>query len=160
MRRLSLFCVVFVGLTFLTTGVWADEDDDSFDWENELQRDLVTVEDGKMTYSELQLCEVEGTSRAFQTRWKAEAPEEGLISRDQFVATVTQLEQTMVIELLDKADISVSDYFDRVDCEPTDNAIGEVDLSVTITFAERGMQRVIETGETTKRRTMTWDSLF
>lgn len=160
MDRLSLFCVVLVGLVAVAGTAWAEDDDDDFDWKEELQRDLVTVENGEMTYSETELCEIEGSSRSMQVRWEAKAPEEGVLSRDQFVAMTTEINLVTLFGFLERANVSLSDYLDRVSCQPIDDAIGEVDMTLSVTYAERGLQFAVQTDEGTKRYTSTWDDVF
>lgn len=59
------------------------------------RRDLVRVENGKFLYDDLAVCEFrfpQTEPRKFQTRHRAEAPSQGVVSRDQFVALITQYE--------------------------------------------------------------------
>ncbi len=135
-------------------------------WREQLSSDLVRVEDGKMRYEQLSVCEfrlpdgdqMRPIGRRFQTRSKAEAPAEGLISRDQFVALVTQLETRAVLALSEIAPgLSPTQAIDTFDCDPIAEAIGKVDLQLLITLTMEGIQLEFITPDgASVRSTHTW----
>ncbi len=156
MKRLFLPISLFLAVLFAAPVAAS-----AYDWKADMKRDLVTVEDGKMKYSELEICEVEGKSKAIQIQWNAEAPAKGLISRDQFVASVAGFSVAIMAEIAAAKGISITDFFDKVDCKPAEEAIGNVDATVSMIMSKGGMQmRVKGVGGKQMQRTMTWKQVF
>jgi hypothetical protein len=154
-----LFLVVALLCPMLLAGPAAAED---FDWKKELKRDLVTVEDGKMKYSQYEVCTREGNSKALQFLWTAEAPAKGLISRDQFISNVTGFNVAFVAELMSRRGMTLSDFIDKVTCKPVDEPIGNVDIKLGLVFASGGLQIQISGADKkdVKQMTMTWEQVF
>ena len=134
----------------------------SFDWKKELKRDLVTISGSDMNYSELEICTAKGTPKAFQVRWNAKAPKRGVVSRDQFVAITTAVQSMFATKVAEAMNVSLTDYLQKISCKPVEEAIGMVDLEMTIVMSKGGMQIRAAQPATKKsnQSTVTWAQIF
>jgi hypothetical protein len=157
MRTLGVISLLFVLL--LPATAFADDSDAM----EQMKEELVQVKDGKFVYSKIQRCEPKGESGVMQIEWNAEAPAEGLMSRDYFLSTVTKFSVVSLFSILDKAadnGYSPSDAMDKLNCKMVDDAIGKVDLSVSFVFSKGGLQLQFESADGKKKqKTMTWEQV-
>lgn len=129
--------------------------------------DLVELEDRRFVYDSLAICHLNlasGPSNKFQIRSRAEAPSEGVLSRDNFVALVIQTEQILVLGMTQKAIGlgSPTQALNALKCEPLRAAIGTVDLELGITMTSEGIQIEVNATGTQKlsRWTRTWEEMY
>lgn len=158
MNRRIIFLAILSAILWAAPATAGD-----FDWKKELNRDLVTVENGKMKFSEYEVCTRKDKKKlALQFHWTAEAPAKGLISRDQFVSNVTGFNVAFLGEMMAQAGMSLSDFFDKVTCKPVDKPIGKVDIKLHLQFAEGGLQiQFSAPGKKESRQaTLTWEQVF
>jgi hypothetical protein len=128
---------------------------------------MVRVEDGRFVYDDLSLCHLNlptGPGRKFQIRSHAEAPSQGVVSRDHFIAMVVQIEQTLAFGMAERAMglLTAAQAMNVLDCDPLKEPIGTVDLELTTTMTPEGMQVEVKgtaTGEVS-RSTRTWKEMF
>jgi hypothetical protein len=94
---------VFLGAAFLgafCVGASAQ------DWGNMLSENLVTIESGKMVFEEFGLVKLQlpGYEQSrFQVKLHSEAPQDGIISRDNFVALTSSYFTIILLESLAQA---------------------------------------------------------
>jgi len=127
-------------------------------WADRLKADLVRVEGGMFKYEDLALCAVNASGqskRNVQIRSRAEAPGKAVLSRDQFVALVTQYETILILGLTAVSQGSLS-------CRPLDEVIGVPDLEISIVMTKNGLQYEATVPATGKvdRSVMTWAEVF
>ena len=137
-----------VALLLLTTGHAAD-------WKEELSQPLVKTVGSKMVLEDFELCsgatQEDGSEQAsIQVRTRSEAPKDGFISRDYFVAITSILK----VEILEQ--------FEDIDCKTLQSPIGTPDLQINLVMTEEGLQvEVANTGTGQKtRNTVQWRELF
>lgn len=131
-----------------------------------LLRDVVQIEDGQLVYDDLAICQLNlpgKQSPKFQVHSRATAPEKGLISRDRFVAWVTSFENEVALAWAESgAVLRPSAALRALRCEPLEKPIGQVDVEVTMTMTDEGIQ--LEYKDTAKgtvvRSSNTWKELF
>lgn len=141
------------------------------DIEKKLFKEIVKVEDGKMTSTEYGLLSFPLLSDE-RTQYKlyAEAPADGVISRDNFIG-ITITMQAMI--LFQMAAVAHSEYAitcaeftenptEVFDIDELDEPIGKVDLEINFYMNKGGLQiEVVNTKNgTTNRNTMTWAEVF
>ena len=136
------------------------------DWQQELSEDLVTIEGGKMVLEDFGIIQVafEGYEPVqHQVKVHAEAPEGGVVTRDNFVAITTTMAITTWFTMFAEGyQASASDYFGAVSFTDLDAPIGNPDLELNIYMTDEGMQFEVvntQTGQRT-RQTMTWAEWF
>ena len=128
-------------------------------------RDLVRVADGKFLYDDLALCELRlpgSTPPKFQIRSHAEAPSQGVVSRDHFVSLITQHEIIFGLGIAQvHPGISAMDAVRALRCTPLDAPIGTPDLELELSMTAEGMQvEVTDTAAGKKTRSVhTWKEL-
>ena len=127
-------------------------------WAARLRADLVRLQDGKFVYEDLALCAISSTGQAnknVQIRSRAEAPARDVISRDQFVALVSQYETILTLGLTAAAQ-------GRLSCKVLDEPIGVPDLEISIVMTKNGLQyeTVVPATGKVERRVLTWAELF
>ena len=156
MKRLT-FPLILAVLLLAAANASAED----FDWRAEMKQDLVTMEGGKMKTSKIEVCEIEGTKKSIQMHWKGTAPASGLISRDYFVSTVSMLRTVFMAEMAHRSGVKPTKALEKMDCTPRQEPIGKVDITVTMTMTNGGIQMEVATADgTTKRTTSTWDQVF
>ena len=155
------FVLALMGLSLLTSTGSAQED-----WRAYLQKDLVQVQGGLMVFDvvSLERLEFPGVEAIqWQVKFHSEAPVEGIISHDMFVAVSAQIQDMLLTTTLSEAyEVSFSDFLDAHYSEPLDALIGTPDLELNLVMSSGGLQVEIFntlTGER-ERQTMTWTDLF
>lgn len=128
------------------------------DIQKELTREFVTIQDGKMQMREYGLMLVRG--KRVQLEWRSDAPANGAISRDFFVAFTTAFQNLMMFELASGGKkVEVSSIGDLYEYEELESLIGKADVTISITMTKLGYQ-VEVAGKKTKRFTQTWKEVF
>lgn len=136
------------------------------DWQEELSRDLVEFADGKMTMTEYSIVKLDAQGQKtnpVQIKMYAEAPQDGVISRDNFVNLTSLISYTTLLELYANAyQLSASEYLQAVDIEPLPNPIGTPDVEINMIATDDGLQieYVNTTSNQRQRVTMTWTEMF
>jgi hypothetical protein len=136
------------------------------EWRQQLKSDVVTLRAGKMVYEEVGLFKlnVPGFQPAqFQVKVHGEAPQGGLVSRDNLVALTTSTFTTVFITALAEGyQVTASQFMQGLDYTELKSAIGTPDMELNLVMTNEGMQlEVVNTssGQRT-RQTMTWDEVF
>ena len=136
------------------------------DWRAQLKADAVVIRGGKMIYNEVGLykIKVEGYEPAqVQVKVHSEAPQGGLVSRDNFVSLTTLMfTMTFVAALSESYKVSASQFLQGLDYTQLKSAIGTADLELNLVMTNEGMQfEVVNTSSGQKtRQTMTWNQVF
>lgn len=125
---------------------------------DQLLSDVVKVKDGKYTaveYNILSYGDLDDTK--LQIKTYAEAPSEGVISRDNFVGAFAVLSTMMIEEL-----VKDTEFEETHDTEEIAAPIGNVDLEINMYMSAGGIQfEVINTlTKETTRDTSTWEDMF
>lgn len=152
----ALFTLIVVACSFSPVGA------QDRDWKKELNRDLVTISDGTMNYSELQLCTIKNQSKAFQIQWNATAPQKGVVSRDNFVAIIVTVQAVFKTRIAQELKMSLDAYTKMVSCMPAESAIGKPELEITITMSDGGLQMQAKKAgsDAVNQTTTTWAQMF
>jgi len=136
------------------------------DWRAQLKSDAVVIRGGKMIYDEVGLYKIKvaGYEPAqVQVKVHSEAPQGGLVSRDNFVSLTTLMFSTTFIAALSESyKVSASQFMEGLDYTQLKTAIGTPDLELNLVMTNEGMQvGVVNTSSGQKtRQTMTWDQVF
>ncbi|PYP23156.1 MAG: hypothetical protein DMD53_00310 [Gemmatimonadetes bacterium] len=136
------------------------------DWRAQLKADAVVIRGAKMIYDEVGLYKlnVAGYEPAqVQVKVHSEAPQGGLVSRDNFVSLTTLMFSTTFIAALSESyKVSASQFIQGLDYAQLKSAIGTPDFELNLTMTNEGMQfEVVNTSSGQKtRQTMTWDQVF
>ena len=136
------------------------------DWRAQLKSDAVVIRGGKMIYDEVGLYKIKvaGYEPAqVQVKVHSEAPQGGLVSRDNFVSLTTLMFSTTFIAALSESyKFSASQFMEGLDYTQLKTAIGTPDLELNLVMTNEGMQvGVVNTSSGQKtRQTMTWDQVF
>lgn len=141
------------------------------DIEKKLLEEMVEIEDGKMKSTEFGLLsfpKLSGVTIRFKVY--AEAPADGVISRDNFVALTTATQAMILFEIAveaySEAGVSYAEFMKNpseiLDIDELDGPIGSVDLEISFYMNQGGLQ--IEVADTysggTERHKMTWAEVF
>ena len=136
------------------------------DWRAQLKADAVVIRGAKMIYDEVGLYKIKvaGYEPAqVQVKVHSEAPQGGLVSRDNFVSLTTLMSSTTFIAALSESyKVPASQFMEGLDYTQLKSAIGTPDLELNLTMTNEGMQfEVVNTSSGQKtRQTMTWDQVF
>ena len=136
------------------------------DWRAQLKADAVVIRGGKMIYDEVGLykLKVAGYEPAqVQVKVHSEAPQGGLVSRDNFVSLTTLMFTTTFIAALSESyRVTASQFMQGLDYAQLKSAIGTPDLELNLTMTNEGMQfEVVNTSSGQKtRQTQTWEQVF
>jgi hypothetical protein len=136
------------------------------DWRTQLKADAVVIRSGKMIYDEVGLYKlnVAGYQPAqVQVKVHSEAPQGGLVSRDNFVAFTTLMFSTTFIAALSESyKVPASQFMQGLDYTQLKTAIGTPDLELNLVMTNEGMQlEVVNTSSGQKtRQTETWEQVF
>ena len=132
------------------------------DYAKVLRKDLVEVTENQYIFSTYYLMKDSKNFENTQFKLFSTAPKT-VISRDKFVMYTTQLFTMVIVGSI----LSSTENFDlnnELDNEikmiEMDEPIGEVDLSLSITMTENGLQMIILSTEGKEHITMTWDDLL
>jgi len=157
----SIVAVTLVALTHLVTSA-AGADYDPL-------ASLVEIRDGKLVHVDTSLCTLEGTvvsgantSYKLQIAVRAEAPDKGVISRDNFVAFNTSLATQLALSIADRIPgLKPSQALAALSCSTLESPIGEPDLRVETVMTKEGVQTSITNTRTgaTDRLVRTWDEI-
>lgn len=143
-KLIFTFALLFVGLSAFS----------QTDWRAELQKETVTIEDGKYNTTEFQLLKFQnGGSLQMEITSSATL---GTMNRDNFITIHTTLGLFTIFGILNELGFTLDD----VDFEDLDEAIGTPDLRLLFTMTKNGIQIVITTEDGTERETMTWEEFF
>jgi len=133
------------------------------DWREELRADLVVLRDGKMVIEEysIERISLPGYAPAeYQVKLYMEAPQDGTISRDFFVAFSAYYGITILQTML-AADYNVTaaEFLAAYESEDLDAPIGTPDLEISIVMTGEGVQVEIRNTLTNEvsRSTETWE---
>ena len=136
------------------------------EWRDQLKSDVVTLSGGKMLYDEVGLFKlnVPGFQPAqVQVKVHSEAPQGGLVSRDNFVALTTLTFTTVFITALAESyQVSASQFLQGLDYTELKSAIGTPDMELNLVMTNEGMQLDVVNTSTGQRsrQTMTWDQVY
>lgn len=136
------------------------------DWRAELRADQVTIRDGKMVSREYRLYELvfPGTDPiSMQVSIHSEAPAEGLISRDNFVAiTTTWTMSVLITAIAAQFDVPVSAFMNALRMQDLESPVGLPDLELNFVMTAEGMQvEAVTTADGTRERSVIkWAELF
>lgn len=103
----------------------------------------------------------EGNS--LQVKVYAEAPKEGIISRDSFVSLTTLVTYELLYRIVAQStQVSASTFMDAVEMETLAEPIGTPDLEFNLTATNLGMQiEFVDTMSGQKNRfTTTWEEMY
>src|SRR2546422_4922354 len=136
------------------------------DWRAQLKADAVVIRGGKMIYDEVGLykLKVEGYEPSqVQVKVHSEAPQGGLVSRDNFVSLTTLMFSTTFIAALSESyKVSASQFLQGLDYTQLKSAIGTPDFELKLTMTNEGMQfEGVKTSSGQKpRQSSAWDQVF
>jgi len=136
------------------------------DWRAQLKSDAVVIRGGKMIYDEVGLYKIKVTGfepAQVQVKVHSEAPQGGLVSRDNFVSLTTLMyTMTFVAALSESYRVTASQFLQGLDYTQLKSAIGTPDLELNLTMTNEGMQfEVVNTSSGQKtRQTQTWEQVF
>lgn len=154
---------VFTGVMLL---VLAATPTSAQDWRAQLKSDAVVIRGGKMIYDEVGLYKIKVTGfepAQVQVKVHSEAPQGGLVSRDNFVSLTTLMyTMTFVAALSESYRVPASQFLQGLDYTQLKAAIGTPDLELNLTMTNEGLQfEVVNTSSGQKtRQTQTWDQVF
>jgi len=118
------------------------------DWKQVLAKDLVKVQGATMVIEAYEVCTTDEAS--LQLHLRSQAPKDGGISRDNFVAF------TVMARLAAESELG------EVACKEVEAPIGEVDVRISIHMTREGFRREYRdrrTGET-DASTVLWSDVF
>ena len=136
------------------------------DWRAQLKSDAVVIRSGKMLYDEVGMYKIKvaGYEPAqVQVKIHSEAPQGGVVSRDNFVSLTTLMfSMTFVAALSESYKVPASQFLQGLDYTQLKSAIGTPDLELNLIMTNEGMQlEVVNTSSGQKtRQTMTWEQVF
>ncbi len=114
-----------------------------------LLKDIVKIFNGKMTATDFTLLTSGGKS--IQIKAYGEAPAQGVISRDNFIAFFTALCTEMIAGMKTDPNDKTVDL---------DDIIGKADIEINVYMAKSGIQIETITSAGPNRVTMQWSDLF
>lgn len=141
------------------------------DIEKRLFKEIVKIEDGKMTSTEFGLFSFPMLSgERLHLKLYAEAPAVGVISRDNFVAITTTMQAMILFEIAadvySKSDVSWAEFMKNptgvFDIDELNEPIGSVDLEINFYMNQGGLRiEVVDTSSgRTERHNLTWNEVF
>lgn len=146
-RQLMPLCTLsVVGLLMLASPLIAGA---AQKWEKQLVRDLVEIKGNKMIIETYELCKV-GIFGELKFKTYSEAPENGLISRDKFVAL------TIVSMLVYQAELG------DAECREMKSSDDDVDFELQIHMSQDGMKQKFfdHTSDEVHASEESWPDLF
>ncbi len=136
-----------------------------------MKKDRVIQKGGKFNIEAYRLCRLYrpkqlggGVSKPFQVEARAEAPAQGVISRDNFLVLFTEIALGLRVKFA--ADfikgLTPIQALDALHCEQIDAPVGKVDLQVDVNMDKEGIKIEIIKPGTGKKQTQlnTWKDLF
>lgn len=136
------------------------------EWKQQLSKELVTIQAGKMVSEEYQLAKIKvpGFEESqLQLKVHAEAPAVGLVSRDNFVAFTTQFVVITFFTVYTEAyQVPASQFIQAVDFTELAAPIGTPDVELNLYMTDDGFQfEWVNTATAQRTRsTMTWAEVF
>jgi len=136
------------------------------DWRTQLRADAVVIRSGKMIYDDVGLYKIKVTGfepAQVQVKVHSEAPQGGLVSRDNFVSLTTLMyTMTFVAALSESYRVPASQFLQGLDYAQLKAAIGTPDMELNLVMTNEGLQfEVVNTSSGQKtRQTQTWDQIF
>lgn len=127
----------------------------SQDWKDELIKELVIFEEGKMTSTDYTLITM-NDGRTMQIKAYAEVADKEIISRDQFIAIFSITTFTLIQEMLDEARLKDDEY----KMKTIDELIGSADIEINCYMGKNGIQIELKAGSEIERFTQTWEDLY
>ena len=162
----SISCIVVMcHALFAPNGLEAKETDP----EKKLLEEVVKFKSGKMSIQEFGLLSFPwAPDEKIQLRLRSEAPESGVVSRDNFVGITAVLQTVVLFGIAMEAQSStgaamdlrtLDDVFEYVEL---DEPIGNVDLEINLYMSKGGLQmEFVNTREnSTQRNTVPWKDLL
>ena len=129
-----------LALLAVPSAVAAQEDD----WREELSSEQIVIRDSMYTYEEYGIVEIQfpGFEPAkFQVKLSSEAPADGTISRDNFVAITSTTETVFLLAAFAEAyDATMTEFLDAFDYTELDAPIGTPDYELNLRMTDEGMQ--------------------
>jgi hypothetical protein len=135
-------------------------------WQDELKKDMVTIKDDKFVIESFSLDRIALPGYEpveFQVGCYSEAPANGVISRDNFVAFSSILAVTILqVSFAEAYDVSASEFLAAYESRDISKPIGRPDIEIKVYMTEEGFQIEFANTATEEkiRSTQTWDSLF
>ena len=137
-----------------------------------MKKDRVIQKGGKFTIEGYRLCRLYrpkylggGVSKPFQVNARAEAPAQGVVSRDNFLVLFTEIALGLRVKFA--ADLikglTPIQALDALQCEQIDAPVGKVDLQVDVNMDKEGIKIKIlkpATGKEVQTQLNTWKDLF
>ncbi len=136
------------------------------DWRDKLSKDLVEYRNGKMICEEYGICtlEVEGYEPvSVQVKLHSEAPEGGIISRDNFVKLSADLHTMILLKAISEGpQIPMSQILNAFNYKELKSIIGTADLELNLYMTNEGVQiEIINTVLDNKTRMVqTWEEVY
>ena len=136
-----------------------------------MKKDRVIQKDGKFKIEGYRLCRLYrpkhlggGVSKPFQVIARAEAPAQGVVSRDNFLVLYTEIALGLRVKFATDfiKGLTPIQALDALQCEHIDAPVGKVDLQVDLNMDKEGVKMEILKPETGKKQTqMTpWKDVF
>ncbi|MCH6546550.1 MAG: hypothetical protein IH796_11225 [Deltaproteobacteria bacterium] len=136
-----------------------------------MKKDRVIQKDGKFKIEAYRLCRLYrpkhlggGVSKPFQVEARAEAPAQGVISRDNFLVLFTEIALGLRVKFASDfiKGLTPIQALDALQCEHIDAPVGKVDLQVDVNMDKEGIKIEILKPGTGKKQTQlnTWKDLF
>ncbi len=155
----GLVCAVVLGLAL--TGQALGQTD----WREDLKSDLVAERDGKLVLEEYVIyrLRVSGYEPSdVQVKFYSEAPADGTISRDNFVAYTTTFGTFVLLTSFAQAyQVSAAELLDGLESTELEKPIGTPDMELNIFMTGEGIQVELVDTATGQRSRMveTWEEL-
>jgi hypothetical protein len=136
------------------------------EWRQQLRQDVVAVQGGKMVADEYDLVKIEVAGYEpvqLQMKVHAEAPATGFISRDNFVALMSQMVvMTFLLAYAEAYQIPASQFLDAVDFTELSAPIGTPDIELNLFMTDEGLQfEWVDTADGRRSRwTSTWVEVY
>ncbi len=136
-----------------------------------MKKDRVIQKDGKFNIEAYRLCRLYrpkhlggGVSKPFQVKASAEAPAQGVVSRDNFLVLFTEIALGLRVKFATDfiKGLTPIQALDALQCEQIDAPVGKVDLQVDVNMDKEGIKIEILKPGTGKQQTQlnTWKDLF
>ena len=124
------------------------------DWRAELQKETVTIEDGKYKSSEYNRIKFEN-GNSIQIAVTASATLENM-NRDNFITLYNTLSLFTIVGILNSAGYNVDD----VDYEDLDEPVGTPEIALDFTMTDSGIVIAVTTEDGTEKENMSWEEFF
>lgn len=136
------------------------------DWKQQLAKELVTIKDGKMVYEEYDLAKItlpDYQPVQLQLKIHSEAPANGVISRDNFVALTSSLTLvTFYTAYAQTYKVPALQFLQAVDFTELTASIGTPDIELNLFMTDEGLQfEWVNTADGKRNRwTSTWAEVY